>query len=204
MKKLITILALLVSTPSFAKCTGDEYSIDDLSSKVNATTGLTKAQEAIINSPYASYVSVCNSGSDVEVHSLKEVPTDFLINVGVNLGYPGLMEGEVTYTKLDENSGYDYHITASVVGSLGYSGGGIEYGKHIAGSVFYVGAQADLIQTVNDTGYIAGPVIGIQGGKAIISGHAEVGLARVDEGGLVAPYTTPTFSFGLKVRLFKK
>ena len=84
-----------------------------------------------------------------------------------------------------------------------WAGGGVQYGKHIKGSVFFVGANANYIRAFNGVNnYALGPIIGISGGKGRVSGHVYVGFRTAFEGDLVEHM--PQLGAGIKIRIFKK
>jgi hypothetical protein len=203
MKDLL-ILSLLLSSPALLAQTQpceDEVYASDL--VVEHQRNQQELPEEILNiSEDLRDIKLCKVNNELQVLSHKELPPQHLVNAGLYLGLPWMAGLQATYTNLTEGK-YNYHIGIASGGSLGASGLGVKYGKHINGSSFYYGGMLYQYKTTNSHGTMLGPTVGISGGKSIINLHTEVGLMGTYEqasGVSVLPH----FTAGVRIRLFKK
>lgn len=146
---------------------------------------------------------VCQQGKDILVLTEQPVPKEHLLYGGVSLGMPYLGMG-LTYSQL--NSGrQNFHISASLEGSLGSNGLAIQYGKHPFGnSVFYGGTVRGYRGLPGEGGFQIGPSIGLSGGSKRITGMISLNLLGGYDSRMGQMTMSPEYSMGLRIRLFKK
>lgn len=139
----------------------------------------------------------------VIITSDKQASAKHLVLTGLYFGY-GFLGADGTYQRINRNGGYRDHFRfmGHYFPDL-WAGTGFQYGRHIKGSMFYVGANANYIRvfdTVNN--YAVGGVIGIEGGKGRVSGFFQVGIRTAFEGDLIE--TMPQIGFGIRFRIFRR
>lgn len=147
---------------------------------------------------------ICKNGEDVLVIPEKEVKTEHLLYAGFSMGMPWLLGAEATYANRI-NGRANYHITGSLVGSLGANGVKLEYGKHPFKNSFFIGGTSTYYKgLIGEYGLMAGPTLGFAGTRTRITG--QIGLSFLGgydtrAGGFT---TMPELTMGLRIRLFKK
>lgn len=145
---------------------------------------------------------ICKQGEDVLVLTETPVPKKNLLYGGVYLGMPYLGMG-LTYSQL-QNGRQNFHISATLEGSLGSNGLSIQYGKHPFGnSVFYGGTLRGYNGLPGEKGFNLGPTVGLSGGSRRITGLISLSLLGGYDTRMGRITLGPELSMGLRIRLFK-
>lgn len=137
------------------------------------------------------------------ITSDKQASVRHLVLIGPYFGY-GLIGFDGTYQRVNKNGGYRDHfrILTNYFPNL-WAGGGFQYARHINGSIFYYGANANYLRLYNNVNnYAVGGFVGLEGGKGIVSGFLQLGVRTAFEGDLVE--TMPLIGFGLRFRIFRR
>lgn len=126
-----------------------------------------------------------------------------LLLTGFYLGY-GVFGFDSTYKRLNNKGGFKDHfrLMTQYIPTV-MAGVGLEYGKNILGSRFYVAVHGNYIrfyESINN--YAVGASIGVANGKSKYSGFAQVGVLTAFEGDLVE--TMPLVSIGIRYRIFRR
>jgi hypothetical protein len=146
---------------------------------------------------------VCKQGEDVLVLTETPVSKEHLIYGGVSIGMPWLGMG-LTYSQLN-NGRQNFHISATLDGSLGGNGVSIQYGKHPFGnSLFYGGTVREYYGLPGERGYQIGPTVGLSGGSKRITGVVSISMLGEYNTRTVRATLAPEVSMGIRIRLFKK
>ncbi len=190
MKKMILLAMIIFSFQSFA------FELDqcDKNSPIDEHTLSTPSGEVA--------AIVCKNGDDVLVLTENPVPKEHLLYGGVYLGMPYLGMG-LTYSQLNHGK-QDFHISATLEGSLGSNGLSIQYGKHPFGnSIFYGGTIRGYNGLPGEKGFNLGPTLGLSGGSRRITGLISLSLLGGYNTRMDRMTVDPELSMGLRIRLFK-
>jgi hypothetical protein len=146
---------------------------------------------------------VCQQGDDILVLTDEPVPKEHLLYGGVSLGMPYVGMG-LTYSHLN-NGKQNFHVSATLEGSLGSNGLSIQYGKHPFGNaVFYGGTVRGYRGLPGEGGFQLGPTIGLSGGSKRITGLISLNLLAGYDSRMARLTVAPELSMGLRIRLLKK
>ena len=145
---------------------------------------------------------ICKQGSDVLVMTDRPVSRQHLLYGGVNIGMPYIGMG-LTYSQLNSER-QNFHISATLEGSLGSNGLSIQYGKHPFGNSFYVGGTGRGYRGLpGETGFELGPTIGVSGGSSRITGQISLSYLAGYNTRMGRMTNSPELSMGIRIRLFK-
>jgi hypothetical protein len=160
-------------------------------------------QDPIQSENDSSSIEVCREDSVVTVSSKTEQSHRHLLSIGFHVGT--LLGWDVSYLNLDAEGNLRFRVGFLQDTNLQAVGYGLKFGYHpyrgrYSNKVFY-GAEARYYQTPNQNGFMLGPVVGVSGGRKLISFRAAAGAAGYREGHSFG--VAPLLDLGIQIRLIR-